>query len=122
MSQLAVRHDFLLRAAPAHSALAEAETSVVRVDPEGEQVIKAYPVSQVAREILEPLGWTDGERYLKRRIAAREIPGKRLSRNVFVMTDKHIEEWLNGDNAPGDTAVVEPVSLADGLSSPRRIA
>ncbi|MFV8266426.1 hypothetical protein ACNQR9_25755 [Mycolicibacterium peregrinum] len=85
-------------------------------------MIKVYPVADVAREILEPLGWTDGERWLKRRIKAGVIPGKRLSRNKVVMTDKHIEEWLNGDNAPGDTAVVEPVSLADGLSSPRRLA
>ncbi|OMB98519.1 hypothetical protein A5746_14360 [Mycolicibacterium conceptionense] len=87
-------------------------------------MIKVYPVADVAREILEPLGWTDGERWLKRRIKAGVIPGKRLSRNKVVMTDKHIEEWLNGDNAPGDVAadVVEPVSLADGLSSPRRIA
>lgn len=83
-------------------------------------MIKAYPVSQVAREILEPLGWTDGERYLKRRIAAREIPGKRLSRNVFVMTDKHIEEWLNGDDAPADDAPSDVVSLADGLSERAR--
>ena len=85
-------------------------------------MIKVYPVADVAREILEPLGWTDGERWLKRRIKAGLIPGKRLSRNKVVMTDKHIEEWLNGDNAPGDTGVVEPVSLADGLSSRRRLA
>lgn len=85
-------------------------------------MIKVYPVADVAREILEPLGWTDGERWLKRRIKAGLIPGKRLSRNKVVMTDKHIEEWLNGDNAPGDAVVVEPVSLADGLSSRRRIA
>ncbi|WAY18442.1 hypothetical protein OF855_24710 [Mycolicibacterium fortuitum] len=83
-------------------------------------MIKAYPVAQVAREILEPLGWTDGERYLKRRIAARKIPGKRLSRNVFVMTDKHIEEWLNGDDAPADEAPSDVVSLADGLSERAR--
>ncbi|OBB15080.1 hypothetical protein A5761_15185 [Mycolicibacterium setense] len=83
-------------------------------------MIKAYPVAQVAREILEPLGWTDGERYLKRRIAAREIPGKRLSRNVFVMTDKHIEDWLNGDDAPDLEAPAEPVSIVDGLSARRR--
>ncbi|MEW2478684.1 hypothetical protein AB0876_03760 [Mycobacterium sp. NPDC049093] len=85
-------------------------------------MIKVYPVADVAREILEPLGWTDGERWLKRRIKAGLIPGKRLSRNKVVMTDKHIEEWLNGDNAPSEVAVVEPVSLADGLSSRRRIA
>lgn len=83
-------------------------------------MIKAYPVAQVAREILEPLGWTDGERWLKRRIESGEIPGKRLSRNKFVMTDKHIEDWLNGDNAPELEAPAEPVSIVDGLSARRR--
>lgn len=87
-------------------------------------MIKVYPVADVAREILEPLGWTDGERWLKRRIALppghpEMVPGKRLSRNVFVMTDKHIEEWLNGDNAPESTPV-EPVSIVDGLAAHRR--
>lgn len=83
-------------------------------------MIKVYPVADVAREILEPLGWTDGERWLKRRIKAGLIPGKRLSRNKVVMTDKHIEEWLNGDSAPAEEAPSDVVSLADGLSERAR--
>lgn len=56
-----------------------------------------YTLEEVDREILQPLGWTDGVRWLKRRIAAGQIPGKRLSRNVFVMTEKHVDLWLHGE-------------------------
>lgn len=89
-------------------------------------MIVVHQLEEVDREILQPLGWTDGVRWLKRRIAAGQIPGKRLSRNVFVMTDKHIEQWLEGDAAPvaepasepaATSAVGEPVTFLHGLST-----
>lgn len=77
-------------------------------------MIVVYQLEEVDREILQPLGWTDGVRWLKRRIAAGQIPGKRLSRNVFVMTDKHLEQWLEGDTAP----VAKPASAPDPVAAP----
>lgn len=69
-------------------------------------MIEVYTLEEVDARILQPLGWTDGVRWLKRRIADGRIPGKRLNRNVFVMTDKHIDQWLHGDEPP--SAAVEP--------------
>lgn len=81
-----------------------------------------YTLEEVDREILQPLGWTDGVRWLKRRIAAGQIPGKRLSRNVFVMTEKHIDLWLHSDDEPTSAAPLvivddSPAELLVGLSS-----
>ncbi|AVO21651.1 excisionase [Mycobacterium phage TChen] len=86
-------------------------------------MIEAYPVEQVADKYLPHM--KDRVRWMKRRLAKGEIPGKRLSRRVWVMTDAHIEEWLSGGGSPvvqEDHPVepVEPVSLVDGLSERAR--
>lgn len=78
-------------------------------------MIKVYTLEEVDREILQPLGWTDGVRWLKRRIAAGQIPGKRLSRNVFVMTEKHVDLWLHGEEP---TPAAKPVADEDSPAEP----
>lgn len=75
-------------------------------------MIDTYALEEVNERILVPLGWTDGVRWLKRGIVAGTVPGKRLSRNVFVMTDKHIDKWLNSDDAP----VTKPQTPAESSS------
>lgn len=73
----------------------------------------SYSPEQVAAEHLPP-DWKDAVRWLKRRLASGEIPGKRISRGVWRMTDEDIEAWLSARDRP----VVEqpPVSILDGLS------
>ena len=88
-----------------------------------------YTLEEVDREILQPLGLPDGVRWLKRRIVDGRIPGKRLSRNLFVMTEKHIDLWLHGDEpAPAakplvtDDSPPEPaVPVLTSVSNRRRI-
>lgn len=75
-----------------------------------------YTLEEVDREILQLLGWADGVRWLKCRIAAGQIRGKRLSRNVFVMTEKHIDLWLHGDDEP--TSAVPLVVVDDSPAGP----
>ncbi|OFB37982.1 hypothetical protein BA059_16680 [Mycolicibacterium sp. (ex Dasyatis americana)] len=82
-------------------------------------MIQAHALEVVAEAYADVIPAVDKVRWLKRRIKDGRIPGKRLSRNVVVMTDKHIEEWLNGDDAP-EPAPVEPVSIVDGLAAHRR--
>ncbi|XAF37048.1 excisionase [Mycobacterium phage MKC-IRE-02] len=85
-------------------------------------MIEAYPVEQVADKYLPHM--KDRVRWMKRRLKKGEIPGKQLSRSVWVMTDAHIEQWLSGGPPVAHQEPVEPVSLVDGLSarSRRRLA
>ncbi|QRY43130.1 hypothetical protein JVX93_21540 [Mycolicibacterium boenickei] len=84
-------------------------------------MINSYPLEVVAAAHL-PQDWKNPVRWLKERLAAGEIPGKELTRGVWVMTDKHIEKWLEGEG-PVPVKQVEPeaeseptVSLVEGLS------
>ena len=107
----------------AGSAFPASEKAFVRVETErGNQMIEAYPVEQVADKYLPHM--KDRVRWMKRRLKKGEIPGKQLSRSVWVMTDAHIEQWLSGGPSVAHQDPVEPVSLADGLSarSRRRLA
>jgi hypothetical protein len=79
-----------------------------------------HTLAEVAAMHL-PAEWKDGVRWLKRRLAAGEIPGKRLNRNTWVMTDAHIEQWLNTPTAPEPVAAQpEPLTVIDGLSTRSR--
>lgn len=84
-------------------------------------MITSHTLEAVADAHL-PKEWKNPVRWLKERLAAGEIPGKELSRGVWVMTDKHIEEWLEGGEpakrvVPESDPVPEPsVPLIEGLS------
>ena len=77
----------------------------------------SYSPEQVAAEHL-PADWKDAVRWLKRRLASGEIPGKRISRGVWRMTDEDIEAWLSARDEPAAPAA--SVSVIDGLSSRSR--
>lgn len=83
---------------------------------------QSYSLEQVAAEHL-PAGWKDGVRWLKRRLASGEIPGKRISRGVWRMTDEDVEAWLSSRNqhaGPSSGDERPAVSILDGLSSRSR--
>lgn len=73
----------------------------------------SYSPEQVAAEHL-PSDWKDAVRWLKRRLASGEIPGKRISRGVWRMTDEDIEAWLSSRDQPAEPRPT--VSVLDGLS------
>ncbi|UCR74425.1 excise [Mycobacterium phage Ritam007] len=81
-------------------------------------MIEVYPIEQVADKYLPHM--KDRYRWMKRRLKKGEIPGKQLSRSVWVMTDAHIEQWLSGGSPVAEVESVEPVSLAAGLSARAR--
>ena len=83
--------------------------------------MKSYTLEEVAAEHL-PSSWKDGARLLKRRLVAGEIPGKKLSRGVYIMTDEDIAKWLTTREGEQPHRVVpEPqVSLVEGLSQRSR--
>lgn len=66
-------------------------------------MIRSYTVEEVAEAHL-PAQWSDRVRWLKRRLASGEIPGKRLNRNTWVMTDEDIETWLMTRDTPPRSA------------------
>lgn len=85
---------------------------------------RSYSAEEVAAQHL-PAEWKDRVRWLKRRLAAGEIPGKKISRGVWRMTDEDIAAWLGSPTVPVDnldeepqpgTAHHAPVSFIDGLS------
>ena len=83
--------------------------------------MKSFTVEEVAAEHL-PETWKDPVRWMKRRLASGEIPGKRLNRTTWVMTEADVEKWLTSRTAtpvaaPADAPVVD---LADGLSERSR--
>lgn len=90
-----------------------------------------YTVEQFAEEFIAPLGIKNPVRFVREHAASGDIPSKCVSkkRGLYLFTDTHVDKWLNSDSVPtadseSDTPVVEPVSLADGLSarSRRRLA
>ncbi len=91
-------------------------------------MIVSYSVEEVAAQHL-PAEWKDGVRWLKRRLASGEIPGKLISRGVWRMTDADIAAWLQTRDqpaaplAPADDGGGMPASIVDGLSrrSRRRV-
>lgn len=90
--------------------------------------MRTYTLAEVAEahvppEIKNPIRW------LRERLNRGEIPGKRLTRGVWVMTDAHVDAWLSdstvvervSDSADSAEAVV---SISGGLSqrSRRRVS
>jgi hypothetical protein len=55
--------------------------------------IKTYSLEEVAAMVL-PAEWADGVLWLKRRLAAGEVGGYRLNRNVWRMTRADVEELI----------------------------
>ena len=90
--------------------------------------MRSYSAEEVAQQHL-PDEWKDRVRWLKRRLASGEIPGKQISRGVWRMTDDDIAAWLGArttptvnahDRAPGPRTHHAPISFIDGLSSGSR--
>lgn len=75
--------------------------------------IHAYTPEQVAAAFLMDLGLADPVRWLREHLAAGDVPSKCLNRKrgLYLMTDRHIEQWLAGE--PRTTAPLEPVPVTD---------
>lgn len=92
-------------------------------------MIDTYTPEQLAEKYGHLTESEDPVRWFKRRLFDGRIPGKRLSRNIVVMTDKHIDLWLHGDEpAPAANPAVmedspaEPiVGILTSVSNRRRI-
>ena len=87
---------------------------------------ESFTPAEVAAKHLAGLGLADPERWLRRRLADGRIPCKWLSRRrgLVVMTDKHIDQWLNGDEQPTTaTESTEPAPITAGMTrrSARRL-
>jgi len=85
--------------------------------------VKTYTLAEVAAahvppEIKNPIRW------LRERLNRGEIPGKPLTRGVWVMTDADIEQWINtrrGSSVAAEGVEPQPVtSITDGLSARAR--
>jgi hypothetical protein len=88
--------------------------------------MRSYSAEEVAAQHL-PVEWKDRVRWLKRRLASGEIPGKQISRGVWRMTDDDIAAWLGSrpaptaEEKPADTRTVHaPISFIDALSQGSR--
>ncbi|BDY31449.1 hypothetical protein [Mycolicibacterium mageritense] len=66
-------------------------------------MINAHTPEQVAEAYAHIIPGEHKVRWLKDRLADGRIPSKRLTRNARVMTDKHIEQWLEGDDQRSTT-------------------
>lgn len=78
------------------------------------QVVERYLSHGQLGEVKDP------ERWLRRRLADGRIPGKWLSRRrgLVVMTDKHIDQWLNGDEQPATpTESTETTAITAGVTT-----
>ena len=85
-------------------------------------MLESYSPEEVAAAHL-PAEWKDRVRWLKRRLKSGEIPGKRIGRGVYRMTDAHIAEWLSRQDDSGvedDVQEIASVSIIDGLSARSR--
>jgi hypothetical protein len=84
--------------------------------------MSANSLAKVAADYLPP-GWTDGERWLSRRLRRGELRGVRFGR-TWVMRDSDIEYMLerysNVEPVADEPAPREPACVADGLSSRSR--
>lgn len=84
--------------------------------------LKTYSLAEVAALVLPP-EWTDGERWLARRLNRNEIRGYRVGR-IWRMTEEHLREFIesrsNTVSAKADSVEsarpVDPVSIAASLS------
>lgn len=92
--------------------------------------MRSYSAEEVAQQHL-PAEWKDRVRWLKRRLASGEIPGKQISRGVWRMTDDDIAAWLGSRPVPSAASQLEPpappaatnkapISFVDALSSGSR--
>lgn len=84
--------------------------------------MNTYTLAEVAAKHL-PREWKNPERWLRERLNRGEIPGKQITRGVWVMTDADIEKWINTRDvvAPVEAPQSsEAVSIADGLSERAR--
>lgn len=87
--------------------------------------IRSYSLAEVAEMVL-PAEWTDGERWLARRIAAGKIPGYRLNRCTFRMTEEQLQEFVatysprSQRPEPPAREPAPPISVVDGLSARSR--
>lgn len=88
--------------------------------------MRTYSLAEVAAACLPP-EWTDGERWLSRRLNRGEIPGYKVGR-VWRMTEDDVAAFVNSRRKPAkpakpaeDVAAGAPVapfdtSVFDGLS------
>lgn len=83
-------------------------------------MISAHTPEQIVEAYAHIIPGEHKLRWLKDRLADGRIPSKRLTRTVRVMTDKHIEKWLEAEESAERVAPQpesEPVtSLIEGLS------
>lgn len=87
---------------------------------------RTYSLAEVAAVYL-PAEWTDGVRWLSRRLNAGEISGYKVGR-VWRMTDADVDAFVAGRRNPTKAtpgvAVPQPappaVSILDGLSARSR--
>lgn len=78
---------------------------------------KTYSLAEVAAMVL-PAEWTDGERWLARRLNRGQIRGYRVGR-IWRMTESQVGDLVDRfTNYAGTVAppAVAPVTVADGLS------
>lgn len=77
----------------------------------------AYTLEQVAAQYLPP-HWTDGERWLRRRLNRGELSGYKVGRE-WMMSEHDVQDFLarhhNSVAAQSDESVA-PTSVVDGLS------
>ena len=78
---------------------------------------RSYALDDVVSAHL-PAEWTDGRRWLTRRLNRKELRGRRFGR-TWRMTDSDIEYMLQKHaNFEGEDAIeAQPPSVADGLSA-----
>ncbi|MDD7813643.1 DNA-binding protein [Mycobacterium sp. CSUR Q5927] len=81
--------------------------------------MKTYSLADVSAMVL-PEEWTDGERWLTRRLNRGEIRGYRVGR-IWRMTQDHIdwfiEHFSNRVKADAPVERSHPISVVDGLSA-----
>lgn len=89
---------------------------------------RTYSLAEVAATYLPP-EWTDGVRWLARRLNRGEIDGYRVGR-IWRMTDGDVDAFISGRRntktkttggvAAPTTPATPPVSIRDGLSARSR--
>lgn len=85
--------------------------------------MKTYSLSEVAAMVLPP-EWTDAERWLRRRLNHGQIVGYQVSRGVWRMTEKQLDEFVEKFTNAASQAVLPQrnpaASVVDGLSQRSR--
>lgn len=88
----------------------------------GLATLRTYSLAEVAAMVLPP-EWTDGERWLSRRLNRGEIRGYRVGR-VWRMSEAHVREFIDARSNTVSVIVepasssepARPMSVVDGLS------